>query len=43
MENVKLIECPRDAWQGLPELIPMEYKAAYLKELVLAGFKHLDG
>ena len=41
-EIVKLIECPRDAWQGLPELIPTEYKAAYLKQLVLAGFKHID-
>ena len=38
----KLIECPRDAWQGLPEQIPAEYKAEYLKELVLAGFKHID-
>src|SRR6266568_3295553 len=42
MEPVKLIECPRDAWQGLPDMIPTEYKAAYLKELVLAGFKHID-
>jgi len=42
MENVKLIECPRDAWQGLPELIPTEYKAEYLKELIAAGFKHVD-
>jgi len=42
MENVKLIECPRDAWQGLPEQIPTEYKAEYLKELILAGFKHID-
>ncbi|MBZ5701260.1 MAG: hydroxymethylglutaryl-CoA lyase [Acidobacteriia bacterium] len=42
MEPVKLIECPRDAWQGLPEFIPTEYKAEYLKELVLAGFKHID-
>jgi len=42
MENVKLIECPRDAWQGLPEQIPTEYKAEYLKELVLAGFRHID-
>ena len=39
---VKIIECPRDAWQGLPEQIPTEYKAEYLKELVLAGFKHID-
>jgi hydroxymethylglutaryl-CoA lyase len=42
MQTVKLIECPRDAWQGLPDLIPTEYKAAYLKELVLAGFKQID-
>jgi hydroxymethylglutaryl-CoA lyase len=42
MENVKLIECPRDAWQGLPDLIPTEYKAEYLKELMAAGFKHID-
>ena len=41
-EIVKLIECPRDAWQGLPDLIPTEYKAEYLKQLVLAGFKHID-
>jgi hydroxymethylglutaryl-CoA lyase len=40
--QVKVIECPRDAWQGLPEQVPTEYKAEYLKELVLAGFKHID-
>lgn len=38
----KLVECPRDAWQGLPDFIPTEYKAEYLKQLVLAGFKHID-
>jgi hydroxymethylglutaryl-CoA lyase len=42
METVKLIECPRDAWQGLADFIPTETKAEYLKELVLAGFKHID-
>jgi hydroxymethylglutaryl-CoA lyase len=42
METVKLVECPRDAWQGLPDLIPTEYKAQYLNELVVAGFKHID-
>jgi hydroxymethylglutaryl-CoA lyase len=42
MDPVKLIECPRDAWQGLPDFIPTEDKAEYLKELVLAGFKHID-
>ena len=40
--TVKIIECPRDAWQGLPDLIPTEYKTEYLKDLVLAGFKHID-
>jgi hydroxymethylglutaryl-CoA lyase len=42
METVKLIECPRDGWQGVPDFIPTEFKAEYLKELVLAGFKHID-
>ncbi len=41
-ETVKLIECPRDAWQGLPEQIPAEYKTEYLRELISAGFKHVD-
>ena len=41
-EAVKVIECPRDAWQGLADFIPTEYKAEYLKELVLAGFRHID-
>jgi len=40
--TVKLIECPRDAWQGLPELIPTETKVHYLKQLILAGFEHID-
>ncbi len=41
-EITKLIECPRDAWQGLADFIPTEIKAEYLKELVLAGFTHID-
>jgi hydroxymethylglutaryl-CoA lyase len=41
-DRVKLIECPRDAWQGLSDFIPTEYKAEYLRELVLAGFTHID-
>jgi hydroxymethylglutaryl-CoA lyase len=41
-EQVRVVECPRDAWQGLQEIIPAEYKAEYLKELVLAGFRHID-
>jgi len=42
METVKLVECPRDAWQGLPDFIPTEYKVAYLQALITAGFKHID-
>jgi hydroxymethylglutaryl-CoA lyase len=41
-ETVKLIECPRDAWQGLKGQIPAELKANYLQALVSAGFKHID-
>src|SRR5438132_4939962 len=39
---VKLIECPRDAWQGLKRQIPTEIKVAYLRALVEAGVKHID-
>ena len=39
---VKLIECPRDAWQGLPNQISPDVKADYLRRLVGAGFKHID-
>jgi hydroxymethylglutaryl-CoA lyase len=41
-EPVKLIECPRDAWQGLRGHIPADIKVEYLKALINAGFKHLD-
>ncbi len=40
--TTKLIECPRDAWQGLSDFIPTDYKAEYLRELILAGFRHID-
>src|SRR3979411_2151252 len=42
MESVKLIECPRDAWQGLERQIPTGRKAEYLRGLVAAGFRHID-
>jgi hydroxymethylglutaryl-CoA lyase len=42
MESVKLIECPRDAWQGLPRQIPTERKVEYLRGLIAAGFRHID-
>src|SRR5581483_861183 len=41
-DSVKIIECPRDAWQGLKHIIPTETKVAYLRALIGAGFKHLD-
>ena len=42
MESVKLIECPRDAWQGLPRQIPTGRKVEYLRSLIAAGFRHID-
>ena len=42
MDSVKIIECPRDAWQGLKLQIPTECKVAYLRALMVAGFKHID-
>ncbi|NDQ56257.1 MAG: hydroxymethylglutaryl-CoA lyase [Acidipila sp.] len=42
MESLKLIECPRDAWQGLPQMIPAATKAEYFRKLVAAGFRHID-
>jgi hydroxymethylglutaryl-CoA lyase len=41
-ETVKLIECPRDAWQGLKGIIPADLRTDYLKALISAGFKHID-
>jgi hydroxymethylglutaryl-CoA lyase len=41
-DAVTLIECPRDAWQGLVRQIPTELKARYLRALIDAGFKHID-
>jgi hydroxymethylglutaryl-CoA lyase len=39
---VTLIECPRDAWQGLSRKIPTGLKSRYLRTLIDAGFKHID-
>jgi len=39
---VKLIECPRDAWQGVKGQIPADIKRVYLQALISAGFKHID-
>src|SRR6266705_1929253 len=40
--SVNLVECPRDAWQGLKGQIPAYIKTDYLKALISAGFKHID-
>lgn len=39
---IKLIECPRDAMQGLKDFIPTETKAAYINQLLKAGFDTID-
>ncbi len=41
-ESVTIVECPRDAWQGLSHIIPTEEKIAYLSRLVSLGFTHID-
>ncbi len=42
IESVKLIECPRDAWQGLQGQIPTNRKVDYFRALITAGFRHID-
>jgi hydroxymethylglutaryl-CoA lyase len=42
VNSVRLIECPRDAWQGLKGQIPADLKINYLQALISAGFKHID-
>jgi hydroxymethylglutaryl-CoA lyase len=41
-DQVKIIECPRDAWQGLPGRIAPQAKADYLRKLIHAGLTHID-
>jgi len=41
-DTIKLIECPRDAWQGLKGQIPTDLKVSYLQALISSGFKHID-
>jgi hydroxymethylglutaryl-CoA lyase len=42
LNNVTIVECPRDAWQGLRQIIPPEEKVKYLTGLVALGFRHID-
>src|ERR1700759_4526362 len=39
---VTLVECPRDAMQGWPHIIPTEKKISYLNSLLKVGFDTLD-
>ena len=41
-DSIILVECPRDAWQGLRGQIPTAVKVEYLKALIAAGFKNID-
>jgi hydroxymethylglutaryl-CoA lyase len=40
--HVTQVECPRDSWQGFSRVIPTAEKVTYLKQLVTAGFTHID-
>lgn len=41
-ESLKIIECPRDAMQGIHTFIPTEQKAAYINSLLKVGFDTID-
>jgi hydroxymethylglutaryl-CoA lyase len=41
-KSITIVECPRDAWQALPKIIPAEVKADYLRLLIAAGLRHID-
>tara|TARA_R110001592_G_scaffold359340_3_gene665752 strand:- start:118671 stop:119531 length:861 start_codon:yes stop_codon:yes gene_type:complete len=42
MSELQLVECPRDAMQGIKEFIPTEKKIAYINQLLKVGFHTLD-
>lgn len=41
-DDVKIIECPRDAMQGIHEFIPTDQKISYIQSLLDVGFDSLD-
>jgi hydroxymethylglutaryl-CoA lyase len=41
-DAVTIVECPRDAWQGLRQVIPTDEKVRYLSQLISLGFRHID-
>ena len=42
MQNVKIIECPRDAMQGVRDWIPTKEKAQFIQSLLNCGFDTID-
>ena len=42
MNKIKIIECPRDAMQGIKDFIPTEKKVAYIQSLLRVGFDTID-
>ena len=42
MDKIKLIECPRDAMQGIKTFIPTEKKVQYIQSLLRCGFDTID-
>lgn len=42
MEHVKIIECPRDAMQGIKSFIPTQTKVDYIQSLLRVGFDTID-
>jgi hydroxymethylglutaryl-CoA lyase len=42
MKEIKIIECPRDAMQGLKEFIPTEQKISYINKLLTCNFDTID-
>lgn len=42
MQKVKIIECPRDAMQGIKDWIPTEKKVQYIQSLLRCGFDTID-
>ena len=42
MESIKIIECPRDAMQGIKPFIPTERKVTYIQSLLRVGFDTID-
>ena len=42
MQQVKIIECPRDAMQGIKDWIPTEQKVKYIQSLLRCGFDTID-